>query len=798
MALEALVATPHPDGNRIDLNWDFPGDRNYIGVRVVRRPGSYPLSPDDGVTLLTAADFKSAVDSGLKSEQVYYYMLFPYETNPPVFEVDLQNRVAAMATADQDMPGYMMSLLPAIYHRYDKDRQQLESFIELFGGQLNQFYSYASATADLQNLDKVNGHLLPLLAKWIGWKTDHKLEFSAQRAELRHAPTLYKSVGLLPTVEATVKRNSGWECRSKEFVHNIMATNMPPRLNLWSKLRDNLGVWSEPPDLLSLDYAYEGKPASTVDNNGIRWLFYHTRRKNLWEIWYKTSPMTCLPLSLQAQLQDGVIAAELLQTLNQAGLDITPAAVITFQPAVAAWEIADVQTYIIEQRYNELLAFHATAELGAMAPSLPLIVGDNTYVYKYPSVAQQALELWLFWSAYDAQQDHWQIQYRRRSAAQWLDIAPAGPNPELDNPFAEGGVYDPLPQRQMPQAIVDGSDRLWLFWLEHDGNVWRLRFNRRDGGVWQTPVSYLNGGIDPGIMRDLSVAFDSALPDERIYLFWSRMAETSTLGQMRWELAYDVKLDLALNDLNWNGVQSLPKNLPDDNYQDREPCVVLNGADVEVFWSSNRNDSGWSIWRSMVSDFTTNSWDAAELLTDGIYGQRDPLAVLANNKTWLIHRSDQGLAYQSEVYGATDTFDERYVGSTTVDVRHRQKFALWKSFGDIQRYTYDSGSNGERDDQDWISRDTIGIYLDNDTLDADQIDAGIARLKPVLSEFMPMTDRAVFIPATELHTDFVYTYGMPVSTESRYLSSTYEDDLSGVMSANVLSEGDIFSDGLDS
>ena len=40
-----IVATPHPSGNRIDLSWVHPNPTQFPGVRVVRREGTYPLSP---------------------------------------------------------------------------------------------------------------------------------------------------------------------------------------------------------------------------------------------------------------------------------------------------------------------------------------------------------------------------------------------------------------------------------------------------------------------------------------------------------------------------------------------------------------------------------------------------------------------------------------------------------------------------------------------------------------------------------------------------------------------------------
>ena len=129
MELELLKATPHPAGNQIELSWLLPGNSTYTGVRVVRRTGSYPSHPDDGVIVLHDVGVEKVSDTGLHAEQVYYYMLFPFSGVIPVFDYDKKNRISAVATSPQNFSGYMYDLLPAIYHRYDKDSQILQRFL---------------------------------------------------------------------------------------------------------------------------------------------------------------------------------------------------------------------------------------------------------------------------------------------------------------------------------------------------------------------------------------------------------------------------------------------------------------------------------------------------------------------------------------------------------------------------------------------------------------------------------------------------------------------------------------------
>src|SRR5262249_31070540 len=123
MGLEQLTATPHPDGNRIDLRWRYTKPLGFAGVRVVRRESTHPVVPNptgpaDGVVIADVQS-ESLSDVGLKSETVYYYTLFPYYGTPPEYSPDQKYRVAAMASGPYNLAGQLYDLLPAIYRRYD-------------------------------------------------------------------------------------------------------------------------------------------------------------------------------------------------------------------------------------------------------------------------------------------------------------------------------------------------------------------------------------------------------------------------------------------------------------------------------------------------------------------------------------------------------------------------------------------------------------------------------------------------------------------------------------------------------
>ena len=103
------------------------------------------------------------------------------------------------------------------------------------------------------------------------------------------------------------------------------------------------------------------------------------------------------------------------------------------------------------------------------------------------------------------------------------------------------------------------------------------------------------------------------------------------------------------------------------------------------------------------------------------------------------------MTYNSAIYGAATSVDFRYAGATTVDTRNQDKIALRGKFADFQTYTFDAGQPPARTNDDWYARDTIGVFFTPTTEDKNTIAAGIARVGQVLDEFMPVTERAVFI-----------------------------------------------------
>jgi hypothetical protein len=778
LRLTQLTAKAHPEGNRIDLTWENPDAAGFPGIRIVRRVRTYPVSPDDGELVVEGEGFSAFQDTGLKSETVYYYGLFPYRNLPPEYEVDRNNRVSAMVTGPYNMAGQMYELLPAIYHRYDTkaplavppgmraediERGQLRRFLDLPGGLLDQFVSVARTVPDLTDIHNVDGRLLNHLANWIAWHTDHRLELDAQRNELRDAVSVYQTIGLIPSVEATVKRILGWESRAKEFVHNVARSNQPERMNIWVRRERSPGDWSRAFEPFSLGFAYDGRPSTVVDQAGTRWFFFHTLRNGRWDIWFRSLSTFDIASSFEETLDSETMTFALQRAFEQAGHPLSLDARIVKNED--EWLVRDLQHH---RRYT-ILPGLGSLDVYVWLPSQRLTNGPR--IDKHPSAVVKGDVLWVYWDSFDSKAGNHQVHYRSIQSGTWSD------------PGVFGETTVP---RKRPFAVIDHTDHAWLFWLERSAGLWELKFLREENNAWNIPAAHtfpLDEAEDPVVQTDLFVFFQPGAGatngEPKIWVLWSRKVPTGVPGQSRWEIAFrfaenidpdafvwfhswspefpdhltvDTSVSPAALDFltwhvnrppDWSPVFTFEKPSPDD--QDREPALLLNAAgEIECYWSSNRNES-WSIWRGILDDAPVPFISGVAEITANPYSERDPLAFIIDGVTRLSYHSNEPVGYTSDVYGATETVDLRYSGTTSVDTKNLAKLALGGTYDDFETYCYDTGVGGRPTPGTRYARGTIGLFLTPDTDDTSSIEQNQTMIERILREFLPIQIRAVFI-----------------------------------------------------
>lgn len=568
-----IAAEPHSGGNRIDLTWENPDPAAYPKIRVMRREGTHPVFPGDGELVVDGENLTSAVDEGLKGERVYYYSFFPYHGDPPEYAIDNHNRAAAMAISSNNMAGQLFELLPGIYHRYDtvlpdedsgvsdedKTRGQLRRFLDLPGGQFDLLFSFAKGLLDAHHIDRVDGRLLPLLAQWIGWQLDRSREHDAQRNEVRNASFIYHAIGLIPTVEATVTRVSGWHSRTKEFVHNVFRSNQPERFNLWQRQHSETEGWSEPSELLSLDYAYEGRPA-TVDEPGTQWLFYHTLRNDRWQIWFKTYSES-----------EGWAPSEPFVDTEE--MNRHPVAVRQGDVIWVFWDAYNESdlTWKIHYRkreggeWSETETFELSGETQPERKQPAALVDDDGAV-------------WLFWLKKVGLR--WQLKYSRSENGELWE-----PDPAVDFPADALGM-DPRPLTDLYVFFhpTDPAQPIWVFWSrkeptgEPNQTRWQIFYRVKEGtdpnntSDW-SEIRELPKGSSDSDDREPAVLLND---DGSIDVFWtSNRSESWCI----WQSTLDITTH------TWGSVTRITESA----YSDRTPLPIIIDDERRLVYRSNES-----------------------------------------------------------------------------------------------------------------------------------------------------------------------------------------------------------------
>lgn len=614
MTLHRLAATASPEGNQIEVTWEQPDQG---AVRVLRRLLAYPetAEPEPGSPCVVVADSNPAVgapaqlevlpdgrrrvvDTGLVAETVYYYRVFPYTGTPPTYEAVPAHRVSAMATGRYDFGSLLYRLLPAIYHRYDTvvpvpardpagtamdpvdlTRGQLRRFLELPGGQLDQIYSAVRSLPDLIDLRRVDGRLLPLLAHWIGWRTDNRLDLHRQRAEIRNAPELYRTIGTLPAVAATVLRITGWSSRIKEFVDNVAFTNRPERLTLWLARHDG-GSWRFGDQPLSLDEAYGGRPAVVTDKAGVR-LCYATRKAGRHDLWQKVHS------SAKGWTGSGPV-------VSRPGVDQEPAAAIQPDAFWLFWTAYD-------ERAGRWRIDFRTQAAGHWSEIQTLQAGtDDIAERRAPAALVDATgTLWLFWL--ERSSTGWKLRYNCFTGRPWVPTADAAkdfPDDGRTDPRVESSVsvlFRP-PRSGDPAAAFR---RIWVLWSRRERVPDAPEQTR-----WRV-VSRFKNDTDPSVVSDWGPLAALPVEDERhhdhepsvlvdaqgnLTAFWSSTRDGS------WSI-WQASIDVTTH--TWGP----PTAVTGPPFSDRSPLAFDLAGEVVLAFRSTRSVS----YRSAMYQATTTS-----------------------------------------------------------------------------------------------------------------------------------------------------------------------------------------------
>ena len=545
LAGRIVVSTGHEDGTTPDrFDWTASGDPP-VSVAFDRTVAQETRVILDEVFDLDSGDWKRRMtveDGGLDPETVYYYTIYaPDPATPGVFLSKRAWRASAMATGRYGLDERLYQLLPALHKQYDEPspdsqgRGQLRSYLQVFGLGLDQVRSLAEGLRGRHDVQEVRADLLPHLARWIGWELDRTADELAQRNDVLFAPEIYSTVGTVPNVRALVNRITGWNCRVKEFVHNVFLTNATETIYLWEiwERRHDGTDWSDPAPITRIEEGFEGRPAAAVDGGGVGWLFWHSDRSGRREIWLqRLDGVDPVPRRAALDAPD--------DDLESVCTDEYPATVADGARVWLCWNSNREGSWDIWVRPYDGLPGGESVRLT-----------EHSAADRHPAVVRDGPgQIRVFWQS-----------NRRGPTDIWTQVYDgAGLNlPER--------VTTAQFRHEMPAAVVDGSGQTWLFYVADFGTHRNIHVQVHDGSDWGEPEP-----VTEGLQRDESPA--AVFWGGQVWLFWHSNRD----GPWQiWGRVHD--------GVTWGD----PFPVTAHATADKEPAAVVDGGGgLRVFWRSQR------------------------------------------------------------------------------------------------------------------------------------------------------------------------------------------------------------------
>lgn len=553
------VATTPPNGGGTHFAWHtraradsdgFRGDfENAFGA------AADALEPVRDVTLeevtdpdlgVTVRRFRIA-DGALPPDD-YHYRLYRLDPALPAgHESPRAWRAFGTATARFGFADRLYRMLPAAVQRYDEPeaedrtarRGQLRRFLQVFGAGLDQFRGLAESLRRRHDIQRARADLLPSLARWIGWDPDLTASLPLQRTDILFAPRIYETVGTTPNVRSLVNRITDWECRTKEFVHNVFRTNAPEEVPLWElwQVRQTGGAWSEPGLLVGSD-GFVGRPVA-VPADGTLWLFWHSDRSGRREIWL--------------QRLDGVDPAPrraMLDTPDDAaGLSYSD------QDPTAVADGGRVRLFWSSDREGSVDIWTRTFD------GVP--GGDAERLTEHPAADRRPAAVM---DAAGRTRVFWQSD-RRGPTDIWARVHDGSAWGEPHR------VTTATVRDEMPAALLDAADRVWLFFTAEgrgpaaDAGGRDIFVRVLDGGTWSDPEPVTTG-------RHRDEAPFALVRDGDVHVFWHSDRDG------RWDI-WTRRHD----GTDWTPAERLTDH-PD---ADKDPTAVVDGGgSARVIWRSQR------------------------------------------------------------------------------------------------------------------------------------------------------------------------------------------------------------------
>lgn len=564
-----VISSDHEDGftaNRFE--WIAAGDTPIVlefvhaeeqAVRVVL---DEHLDPNSG-------DWRREMrieDEGLEQGVVYYYGVWAPSSGINPFYTEHEWRASAMATGRFDASERMYGLLPGTHQYFDepvpdlRGQGQLRRYLSVFGAALDQSRGLAEGLRHRHDVRDVHADALPQLARWIGWEPDMTADELILRNDILQAPEIFRTVGTVPNLRAVINRVTGWDCKIKEFVHNVFLSNAPESIRLWeiwSRSFDG-SEWSEPQSHTHTD-GYDGHPV-VIEHAGSAWLIFHSNRDTQRDLWIKPRD------SLMAEPYKAVLSAG-PQRRIEPPVNEYPAALAEGSRLWLFWNSDRDGDWNIWANWDEGDRPFEYPPAGTLTQLTTGAAND-----RYPAVVREASgRIWLFW-----QSD------RRGPTDIWAQTYEAGTG------WSEPGRVSKADlSHERPAPVIDAGGRIWLFYSNDLGDRRNISAQIYDGVAWSDPFD-----VTAGSQRD--EAPSAALWGGQLWLFWHSRCPSvldpqrsnKTLRTGHWQVIGQA--------WNWNDVTGEPEAVSEafavtkEATADKEPSVFVGGGQLQVTWRSQR------------------------------------------------------------------------------------------------------------------------------------------------------------------------------------------------------------------
>ncbi len=583
---QAVIRSRHAEGPPNRFEWNFDGKSPYTEFNsctqqtlVVAWQRSFDANRGEWEHRIVLAD------CGLEPEIVFYYSLFQ-EQSDGYFRTKQGWCGYAIATGHYGLADRLYTLLPGVNQQLDepepanKGHGSLRLFLSIFGSTLDHARSLAEGLRSRHDIRKVQADFLPHLAHLIGWDIDRTMEVNTQRSTLRFAPELYRNIGSIPSVKALVNLYTSWDCRVKEFVHNVFLSYDPQEIDdirLWEIYRRSYdgNTWGTEEWVTSRDQGFDGRPAA-ISFAGMDWAFFHSDRKGPRRIWLSQIGNPNRE-PYPAHLDSNVEAA------NSSYIDEYPTVINVEQGIWLFWDSNRDGFWRIWACHDQTAKpFSARLNTSADANLLKLTHDPGDFEDRYPTAVttetNTGTQIWLFWQS-----------NRRGPTDIWRQIFDVNGKP-IESAMGSCQRNTTAAWRhEQPAAVVDAGNRVWLFWSADLGDRKNIYVK-----VFDETGKTLNDGaefpVTEGPQRDESPS--AVYWQGGVWLFWHSRCPSGrdALGAEQprvsnWQILGQV--------WQWNGKCPEPKG---DAFTvaaglagDKEPSPWVDAKEqLWLFWRSRR------------------------------------------------------------------------------------------------------------------------------------------------------------------------------------------------------------------